>query len=250
MKQRIQGIIIGVLVTALLSGGVIIAAFTTIWKDIRVAYDNYIIVIDGVTFETRDVTGVIEPFSYNGWLYAPFEHIANALGMHSQWDGRANTLFLITPEPPPPPAPQVTYFFENINAYEVPGWGYSYKQNVSFTSLGDLYTHGLTFRLAFPGVTAYGNELSFISKYNLRGQYKVIRGMLGYVDGTGTGNPKGGTFSIYLDDILYKEYPLTVTMLATDVVIDVVGVQVMQIRIDYVHQGSNETYGFGNVIIE
>jgi len=95
MKQRIQGIIIGFLVTALLFGSIMtVTGASVVWKKIEVGYDNYRIVIDGKEFKATDKDGVIEPFSYNGWIYAPFEKIANGLGKPVYWDGPAKTMYI------------------------------------------------------------------------------------------------------------------------------------------------------------
>ena len=99
MKQRIQGIIIGVLITALLVGGIMtVTGASIVWKQIDVAYDNYKIYINGEEFKASDKNGVIEPFSYNGWIYAPFEHIAHALGMSCKWDGNTNSFYITSPK--------------------------------------------------------------------------------------------------------------------------------------------------------
>ena len=68
------------------------------------------------------------------------------------------------------------------------------------------------------------------------------------IDGTASGN--GGTFYIYLDDKLYKEYPISGDMLVKEVTIDVTGVQILNITISYTGPGRNAKYGFGNVTIE
>ena len=100
MKQHtkgvIKGIIIGFLISALLFGGVItVTGASTIWKKIDVAYDNYKIVIDGKEFVAKDKNGsVIDSFSYNGWIFSPFEHIAKALGKPVVWDGKTKTLYI------------------------------------------------------------------------------------------------------------------------------------------------------------
>ena len=96
MKQRIQGMIIGFLVATLLFSGVItvFAAPALKWQKIEVAYADYKVYVDGELFEAKDKNGVIEPFLYNGWIYAPFEHIAKALGKTASWDGETHTLYL------------------------------------------------------------------------------------------------------------------------------------------------------------
>jgi hypothetical protein len=95
MKQRIQGIFIGFLFAILLFGGVVAAKPATTWKNIQVAFGSYKIYVNGVLFEAKDNNGgVLEPFSYDGWIYAPFEHIARALGKSVRWDGNTHSLYI------------------------------------------------------------------------------------------------------------------------------------------------------------
>jgi hypothetical protein len=107
---------------------------------------------------------------------------------------------------PKPPAPKVTYLFDELKAYDNSNKNII-VENQSFKMLGDECIKGWRFYtdLAPSGATAF---------YNLRGQYKTVKGVLGHIDGT---NRDGiGTLSIYLDDKLYKEYPLTSDMLPTE----------------------------------
>jgi len=94
MRKHLKGIVIGFLIAMLLFGSIqtVLAAATA--KKIDVYYDNYKIYVDGVEFKPTDKNGLIEPFSYNGWIYAPFEHIAKALGKEAYWDGNTKSLYL------------------------------------------------------------------------------------------------------------------------------------------------------------
>ena len=94
MKKHIKGIIIGFLAATLLFSTVVMAAPATVWRKIDVAYGDYKIYINGVLFEATDKNGNIESFSYNGWIYSPFEHIARALGKSVRWDGKTNSLYI------------------------------------------------------------------------------------------------------------------------------------------------------------
>jgi len=247
MKKHLKGFIAGFLVAIILVGSITTVFAAATQKKIDVFYDNYQIVIDGDKFEATDKSGVIEPFSYNGWIYAPFEHIAKALGKTARWDGNTKTLFLDTPAVPVAPKPKVTNFFDVLKAYDIKvHQGYAYEENKSFSMLGDEYTNGCIFYLHGYNKSSSGNSATTF--YNLKGQYKVIKGMLGHIGAT---DDSTGTFSVYLDDKLYKEYPMTGNMLTTDIVIDVTGVQILKItatRTDTTN--SAKKFGFGNVTIE
>jgi hypothetical protein len=66
---------------------------TNFKRNIQISYDDYKIYVDGKQFEARDSNGVIMPFAFDGWIYAPFEKIAEALGQKVRWDGSTNSLY-------------------------------------------------------------------------------------------------------------------------------------------------------------
>jgi len=244
MKQRIISFIAGILVTLIVISLSVFAALPDItWQTLSAAFGGYKVYIDGELFEARDRSGIIEPFNYNGWIWAPFEHIAVALGMNARWEQDTRSLYLDTPPVPPPPKPKVTYFFDVLTAYEntskTNAWG-NITENTSFKMLGDEYIKGWRFSVSG------ASNFSLSVYYNLRGEYKSIKGILGSVDGTN--RDYTGVINIYLDDKLYKEYPMTGNMIPMEVAIDVTSANVMQIK--FTSNNNTATYGFGNVIIE
>ena len=113
-KQK-KGFIAGFLTCAVIS-----MLFVTVfarpalnWQTIDVAYADYKIFIDGERFIPEDSRGVIEPFTYNGWIYAPFEHIAKALGQSVRWESETHSLHITTDRRIPPPPRPSTRVFEN-----------------------------------------------------------------------------------------------------------------------------------------
>ena len=101
------------------SGVTVFARPPVTWHSVRIATGEYKVYIDGELFEATDRNGnVLEPFNYNGWIWAPFEHIAKALGKNARWDGDTHSLHLTTPAVPPPPRPKVTYFFDVLEPFE------------------------------------------------------------------------------------------------------------------------------------
>ena len=65
-------------------------------RDVRILYDDYKVYIDGELFQATDRNGVIMPFVLDGWIYAPFEHIAKALGQQVRWESSTNSLHITT----------------------------------------------------------------------------------------------------------------------------------------------------------
>ena len=93
MKNRIQGIIIGFLVAALLLGGTALAIVGT--KNITVTYRDIKLVVDGKEVIPRDVNGnVVEPFIYEGTTYLPIRAISQALGKPVDWDNPTSTVYV------------------------------------------------------------------------------------------------------------------------------------------------------------
>ena len=202
MKKRIRTMVIAFL-TAAISCITVFAA--TGYQSAQIYYKNIKIIIDGEQITPKDVLGnIVDPFIMDGTTYLPVRAVSEALGMDVVWDGKTYTVYLNTPAVPPPPKPKVTYMFDVLQAYEKQGsYTKDYKENVSFKMLGDEYTNGCMMENVY-----MDNDIRAL--YNLRGQYKTIKGMLGHIDGTSDAE---GTFYIYLDDTLYKEYPLTGNML-------------------------------------
>jgi len=93
--EKTKGFILGILAMLLLVNGITsIAAITPTTKQNIDVYYGYTVYVDGVKFEPTDKNGMIEPFNYGGWIYAPFEHIAKALNKEAYWDADTRSLYL------------------------------------------------------------------------------------------------------------------------------------------------------------
>jgi len=93
MSKRIQGIIIGVIITTLLFGGIASALVGT--KNISVLYRDIRIVVDGYTIAPKDANGKpVEPFIFEGTTYLPVRAVSEALGKSVEWDGHSNTVYI------------------------------------------------------------------------------------------------------------------------------------------------------------
>jgi hypothetical protein len=226
-------------------GGTVFAS--TGWQSVQIWYNNIKINLDGEEITPRDARGnVVDPFIMDGTTYLPVRAIGEALGLDVEWNGNTHTVFITTPEVPPPPRPRVTYLHEVAPAFETfnPISGNPrMRENQSFKMLGDEYVHGWRFTCSWAsaGIGSPSYQL-----YNLRGQYTTIKGVLGHVDGTNRDST--GTLSIYLDNELYRQYPLTATMLPMEIILNVIGVNIM--KIEFTLNDMNEgQFGFGNVTI-
>ena len=93
MRKRLQGLIAGILIGALLTSG---GAFAKqVSETAKLVYNNIKIVINGQEIQPKDSNGnYVEPFIIDGTTYLPVRGISSALGLDVKWDGDTNTVFL------------------------------------------------------------------------------------------------------------------------------------------------------------
>ena len=92
-KLRLQGILIGAIITAIILTGTALGA--TVVKNLEVTYRDIKLVIDGNLVTPKDAVGnVVEPFIYNGTTYLPVRAVAEAVGKSVDWDGDTSTVYL------------------------------------------------------------------------------------------------------------------------------------------------------------
>ena len=93
MKKRLQGLIAGILIGAMLTSGVVFAK--QISETVELFYNNIKIYIDGGEIVPKDANGnVVEPFTMNGTTYLPVRAISNALGKDVEWDGETFSVYI------------------------------------------------------------------------------------------------------------------------------------------------------------
>jgi len=93
MKKRLQGLVCGIVIGAMLASGVGFAK--QIKETAELVYNNIKITLNGEEVEPKDVNGnTVEPFIIDGTTYLPVRAIAGALGIDVDWDGETNTVIL------------------------------------------------------------------------------------------------------------------------------------------------------------
>ena len=93
MKERLQGLMAGVLIGAICAGGTALAK--TGKETIEVSYQNIKIFMDGMEVDARDAKGEkVEPFIYNGTTYLPVRAVGQAVGKEVAWDGVEKVVYL------------------------------------------------------------------------------------------------------------------------------------------------------------
>ena len=94
MKQRIQGIILGFIISAMFFA-TITAVFAASARNIEVSH-GVNIVIDGIRLDFPDD---MQPFIYSNRTFVSVRGIADVLGLDVDWDGNTSTVYLNTPIP-------------------------------------------------------------------------------------------------------------------------------------------------------
>ena len=93
MKKRLQGLVAGVLIGAMLTSGVVFAKQMS--ETAELFYNNIKIYIDGGEIVPKDANGnMVEPFTMNGTTYLPVRAISNAFGKDVEWDGATQSVYI------------------------------------------------------------------------------------------------------------------------------------------------------------
>lgn len=230
MKQKLQGLIAGVLIGATITGGVVFA--TTGTKTIEVLYNNIKVYKDNVLCELKDANGtVVEPFIYNGTTYMPVRGTANLADMQVTWDGNTKSVYLWDKQ-----VPSGTYLMEVCPPYEKSSYCYTYLQSEgeSFQMSGEKYSNGFSFE--------YSNQFAM---FNLNSKYSTINCTVGHIDGTDMDDQ---TISFIVDGKLIKEITVEAEALPKTISIPVnYGLQLKIINNDGWHSSK---VGIGNITVK
>lgn len=173
MKERIQGVVAGVLIGALCTGG---AAFAkSKLETIEVEYDNIKVYKDNVLCELKDANGsVIEPFIYNGTTYMPVRGTASLADMDVTWDGNTKSVYLWDNM-----VASGTYLMDVCPPYELDcTTEYSSSKGNTFKMSGGKYSNGL--------VLHYGDHSNAL--FNLNSRFSTLECTVGHVDGDNYAN--------------------------------------------------------------
>lgn len=206
MKQKLQGLIAGVLIGAMLTSGVAFAKNGT--EIIDALYNNIKIYVDGVKIESKDVTGkTVEPFIYNGTTYLPVRAVGEAIGKTVTWDGATQSVYL--GEKPG----DVQYMLNICPIYDGKGYtSYISSEGTTVNVGGKQYTNSFSL-----GYNYYVIDPTSYALFNLDGKYKKVIFKVGRVDET---HHTDATLNVYLDGILKNQYDIKATDLPKEIEID------------------------------
>lgn len=172
MKERLQGIIVGLLIGTLSAGSVVYAKNGI--ENIQISYDNIKVYKDNQLYNLKDSSGKpVEPFVYNGTTYLSLRSAANLAGMDVTWDNATKSVYLW--DEMSGPEKVAVDMMEVCPPYETE-WGcIVYKKNDgnSFSMAGKYYVSGLTF------------DDSTFALFDLGGKYSEMTFDVGSAFGTG-----------------------------------------------------------------
>jgi len=224
-KERLKGITMGFILCAILSMSVIVVASPRItWRVADLAFSDYKVIVDGVPFQAIDQHGnVMELFNMDGWIYAPFEHIAHAIGKPAHWDGETQTLYLGNRYAGQRvPLSQAAPFFDSGG-----GGNARVRAEGTVTMGGRTYNDALTYWRS--GSNTSGRTVTPFSLHNLDRQFHTLSGYVGRLDGTNIDGT--ATMTIHGDGRLLATYEVQAQNLPMPISVFVVGVQ--QLRIEF-----------------
>ena len=93
MKKRLQGLVAGILIGAVITSSGVFAKQLSEWAE--VFYNNIKIFIDGAEIVPKDANGnLVEPFIMNGTTYLPVRAVSEAFGKDVEWDGASQTVYI------------------------------------------------------------------------------------------------------------------------------------------------------------
>ena len=93
MRNKIKGLLIGIIIGAMISATTSLALNANIDKLLE--YRDIKICVDGERITPMDADGnYVEPFIIDGTTYLPVRAVANAFGKEVSWDGNTHTVYI------------------------------------------------------------------------------------------------------------------------------------------------------------
>ena len=227
-KLQIKGFIAGILLMVMIISTLAVAGVPTMTnRNVNVVFADYNVTIDGAPFAARDAQeNIIELFNKDGWIFAPFEHIAEALGMNIAWFGATHTLALTTPVPrvvrEMPARVNLRHVEGASNIFErSPGTGVNRPEYADSVLVG-----GRTFTDV---VHFYSSNGETFTHHNLNGEFTTVSGYALRVDGRG-GSARPATLRIIGDGRLLHTVELGLGDLSVPFSVPVLGIRVLRIE--------------------
>lgn len=223
MKDKVKGLVAGVLIGTMIAGGTTYAATNV---KLNVVMENVKLMFNGVYKETA------KTIIYNGQLYVPAKNIAQGMGQAFTYDGKTKTAWVGQKE-------GAFKYLEDVNYARMDGdpdakgniffKNWKNPDGLKFTIADNQYLHGIGSILDMH--SWYSDEYNSID-YNLNGKYKKISGFFGVDDYT-KNTDNTGTIIIYGDGTeIFRQDGLRGGDMPKFNTIDITGVLKLQIRFE------------------
>ena len=232
MKQRMQGMVMGMLVMALLFGTVTVFAATT--RSIEVTFGNVRTTLFGQEFVVRDGQGlVIEPFVYNGRAYFPLETILHAMAENAQWNEATSTLNFGAAGQPAVARERTSLniaapFFQSGGGRHAAVGAIPTANTPQIRMGGITHTDAILYRNSSSGWGVEGPRTPYTS-HNLSSQWSLLTGYIGHVDGSRSTN---ATFTFFGDGEILFSHIQRAGELPTQISIPVSGVNLLRVEVN------------------
>ncbi|MBB6732689.1 NPCBM/NEW2 domain-containing protein [Cohnella zeiphila] len=235
MKDKVKGLVAGLLLGTMVTGGTIYAASS---KSIEVTIDNFKFMVDGI--QKQPTSG--QAFIYQGTTFVPLRFAAEATGKEVQYEGKTKTIWIGKKEGESTYLSDLDYAHaEGVASNPIRGFeqfyinkwkNSSYHIDGKFEIAGETYDHGLAVDLG----RAYTGETGTIY-YNLDDKYSKLTGYVGIDDYT-KDSASFGFVTIYGDDQeLYKSDDLVGGNHAIPFNVNVEGVAKLKIEFSFTDDG-------------
>lgn len=233
MKERLQGIVVGLLIGTLSAGSVVYAKSGV--EHIQISYDNIKVYKDNQLYNLKDSSGkTVEPFVYNGTTYLPLRSAANLAGMDVTWDSKTKSIHLW--DEMSGPEKVAVDMMEVCQPNYTGGVCYVYtKYDGESFPLGDKY---YVSGLKFVGDSGY-------AEFELNGKYSEMTMMVGHVPGSLRGT---GVLTFTVDGKEVEEVKLGSDQRPKEITVPLK--RGNQLRIDCNGDASFAQYGLGNIKVK
>ncbi len=182
MKKRLQGLLTGLLIGAILTSGMVFAK--QISETAELFYNNIKIYIDGGEIVPKDANGnTVEPFTMNGTTYLPVRAISNAFGKDVEWDGATQSVYIGKRDQTKPDNYLDRIQYSDYKEKYVSSWMSVINGNINDYN-EKIYTNGLLFCSNYDatigGVTDYDDKDDALIEvaYPLNSYYSSLKGKI------------------------------------------------------------------------
>ena len=232
MKQRVQGLVIGLAIGGLLSGSVAYATSTYVNAEVS----KYKYMFNG-SEKTPDASkGFVKGLVYQGRAYVPLAFVGEALGQKVEFEGKTGTIWV----------GKKIGAFDKLTSIEyarmdIPG----YFSSLSFDKVNALNTTSSNQKLKIAGIAYDSGFSTYLDTYdekgsidyNLNGHYSKLRGYIGIDDSQKNSKATGKIIITGDGKELYSSPSLMGGDLPTEINIDVTGV--LKLQIAFVNEGGD-----------